>query len=330
MTRVACLASRWGLALSVLGAWGCYDVHAVDPGPVTVPIVADPSGWVNAASNPLGLAGVWYAYGDQYPTVPRCTEFGLHLADECSFVAWPDAWAMPEPGTGKFPNSGNRLCTYGDAAKVLGCADDATEWCVEDGLDLDYANMWGAGIGLQFDLSSDGSGGSGGAATTDPDAGVSTGWDAPGHGIIGVAFDLEWTDPSVRPDPFLRVEFPVVLPPEGLLLTTDTVDFNGHVWHAGESLPEGYTSEVHPSGSPFVDAPPVWGKSGVPNDPSLVGVGHNELFWSDAKGAPSNEKDYAYPFYPENLIGLQFHVPAIKDYRIPYGFCISNLAFLRK
>jgi len=320
MTTAASFARRLALVSSAFVAWGCYDVHAVDPGPVTVPIVADATGWVAADSNPLGLAGVWYAYGDQYPVLPRCTEFGLHDADECSFVAWPDAWTPPStPGSGNFPSSGNRFCTYGNTAKVIDCHDNAKQWCPDD--DLDYANIWGAAIGLRFDLSTD--------DTDSTDAGASTGWNAPEHGIVGVAFDLEWTDPSVKPDPFLRVEFPVVLPPEGLLLTADTVTLDGKVVLAGETLDAGSPSDEHPSGSPFVDAPAVWAHGSIANDLSLVAAGHNELLWSASKGAPSKGSDYAYAFHPENLLGIAFHVPATDDGRIPYGFCISNLAFVR-
>jgi hypothetical protein len=330
MARGRSLSVGIALGWATLPLAGCYDVHTVEPGHRSVPIVADEaSGWVHAESNPLGLAGLWYSYGDQYPTVPRCTEIGLHDADtgehddkQCSFVAWPEPWLSAKPdGDGNFPSSSNRLCTYGNVAKVNKCHPDAKRWCPEDEDDYDYANMWGAGIGFEFRVPDDEAG---------ADAGVSTGWDAPAHGIAGVAFDLDWTDPSVRPDPFIRIEFPVVLPPEGLELDADTVDKNGMIVEAGDALAPGSTSEVHPSGSPFLNAPPVWATSGIPNDPSLVNVGHNEILWSEVKGAPSNGTDYAYRFHPENLIGLQFHVPAIKDNRIPYGFCISNLAFIRQ
>jgi len=320
---------------------GCYDVHSVDPGHSMVPLVADKTtGTVKADSNALGLAGDWYSYGDQYPVLPRCTEIGLHDADvgehldgQCSFVGSPVPQQSPgPPGTGYFPNFGDRLCTYGNAARVMPCKDDLKAlWC-SDG-QPDYGNMWGAGIGFDFNPENLR------ASSGDAESCVPGGWDATAHGVVGIAFDFEWNDPTHEPDPMLRVEFPVALPPEGLTLEDATVTSDGTGYATrlpGEILECGAPSEQHPSGSPFADAPVVWGTSGTSNDPSHIVVGHNEILWSDVKGAPrkvadtDHPLDYAYPFHPENLRGIQFHVPSKKDYRIPYSFCISNIAFLRE
>ena len=315
------------LALAAASLTGCYDVHTVDPGHPVVPLDADGTGWVASEGNPFGLAGVWYAYGDQYPTVERCTKTGLHPPDEgehadteCSFIAWPDAWQPAKPaGEGNYPSSDNRFCTYGNTAKVNACQPGAERWCDASTPDRDYANMWGAGIGFKFHLDDD---------SKASDVPPSQGWNAPAHGIIGVTFDLEWTDPSVQEAPFMRIEFPVVLPPEGLVLEADTVDADGNLVEARDGLDEGATSDVHPSGSPFLNAPTKWGSSS--SDLSHVNVGHNQVLWSQVPGAPSKfEDNYAYLFHPENLLGFQFHVPAIKETRIPYGFCVSNLALVR-
>jgi hypothetical protein len=322
------------VAGAVLG--GCYDVHTIDPGHPMVPLIADKTtGTVKAKSNALGLAGDWRSYGDQYPVLPRCTETGLHDPDtgehldgQCSFVGSPVPQKMA-PGSGYFPNFGNRLCTYGNVAKVEKCKDEVKDvWCVDD--PFDYGNMWGAGIG--FDFNPDNLE----AASGDQQSCEPGGWDAPAHGVIGIAFDFEWNDPARELEPMVRVEFPVALPSEGLKLEDATVDLYGDTLLPGAELPCGAPSEQHPSGSPFADAPAVWGTSGTPNDPTHVVVGHNEILWSDVKGAPRKVADtdhslaYAYPFHPENLRGIQFHVPSKKDYRIPYSFCVSNLAFLRQ
>lgn len=327
-----------GLVAASLAAAGCYDVHTVDPGHQMVPLIADKTtGTVTADSNALGLAGDWYSYGDQYPVLPRCTEVGLHhadtgehLDDQCSFVGSPVPLDPPAPpGAGYFPSFGNRLCTNGNTAKVIECEPEVKAlWCADD--KLDYGNMWGAGIGFRFNPENLR------APSGDGESCVPGGWDATLHGIVGIAFDFEWNDPARESEPMLRVEFPVALPSEGLTLDYATVTLDGVTKYPNEMLECGAPSDEHPSGSPFADAPAVWGTSGTSNDPSHIVVGHNEIFWSDVKGAPRKVADtehplaYAYPFYPENLRGILFHVPSKKDYRIPYSFCISNIAFLRR
>lgn len=329
--------ARSGLLVASGALAGCYDVHTIDPGHPIVLLVADKTtGTVKANSNALGLAGDWYSYGDQYPVLPRCTEVGLHPADvgehlvgQCSFVGSPVPQQSPgPPGTGYFPNFGNRLCTYGNVAKVVECELEVKAlWC-SDG-QPDYGNMWGAGIGFDFNPENLR------ASSGEGESCVPGGWDATEHGVVGIAFDFEWNDPTHEPEPMLRVEFPVALPSEGLTLEDATVTSEG-IKDKGDTLDCGDPSEQHPSGSPFADAPVVWGTSGTSNDPSHVVVGHNEILWSDVKGAPrkvadtDHPLDYAYPFHPENLRGIQFHVPSKKDYRIPYSFCVSNIAFLRK
>lgn len=319
--------SAFVLVSATLALAGCYDVHTVDPGHPVVPLVANPDGWV-PDTNALGLGGVWYSYGDQYPSVPRCTVTGMHPPDEgahgddeCSFVAWPDPRAAPStpmPGKGYYPNTDGRFCTYGNAAMVNPCIEDPSPWCVDD--KYDYANMWGAGIGFDIDFSK-----------TPPhrDDPYLTGWDALAHGIVGVAFDFEWTDPSYSEEPFLRVEFPMVLLGEDARVPADTVGPDGEIVFEGESLSAPATSESHPSGSPFLDAPAKWGAPD--HDLSHLVAGHNEILWSQVPGAPNKDvSEYAYRFHPENLLGVQFHVPSINTSRIPYGFCISNLALIRQ
>jgi len=328
--------ARAAVVVASIALAGCYDVHSIDPGHPMVPLIADTTtGTVKAKSNALGLAGDWYSYGDQYPVLPRCTQYGLHEQDvglhlegQCSFVGSPVPQQMPgPPGTGYFPNFGNRLCTHGNVAKVVPCNDAVEDlWCADG--QPDYGNMWGAGIG--FDFNPDNLE----AASVDGESCIPGGWDATAHGVVGIAFDFEWNDPTHEPEPMLRVEFPVALPSEGLTLEDATVTSEG-IKLGGETLDCGSPSEQHPSGSPFADAPAVWGTSGVANDPTHLVVGHNEILWSDVKGAPrkvaaADPTAYAYPFHPENLRGIQFHVPSKKDYRIPYSFCISNIAFLRQ
>jgi hypothetical protein len=323
---LAAIAARFSGIFAGFVALGCYDVQTVDPGHPSVPIVPDAAGWVDTPSNPLGITGFWYSFGDQYGDAKRCTDIGLHPADagqhedgQCSFVAWP----APLP-TLAFPNSAGRMCTYGDVAMVTKCIEQIDhDWCVSDPKH-DFSNMWGAGIALDFAHEKD-----------DMSPYARKPWDAVADDVIGVAFDFEWTDPSVQETPFVRVNFPVALPESALLLAQDAVRLDGSVAEKGEMLPPGSPSDEHPSGSPFLDAPECWTGTGINGDPSGVVEGHNELVWSDVHGPPQigdcpQKPQRAYEFDPRSLLGMQFQVPTLKEHRIPYGFCVSNLAFLRK
>lgn len=307
-------------SVALLGATcalvGCYDVHTVDPGHRVVPVVTESSGWVAPEGNGLGVTGFWYSYGDQYDHARRCTEIGKHTPDECSHVAWP----TPLPAL-DFPNVDNSLCTYGDAALVICPA--GVEDCTSQ--NADYSNIWGAGIGLDFGLEVDGAN-----LHRMRDPSTRTTWNADEHGVIGVAFDFNWTDPSATEEPFVRVEFPIKLTTD-TVLPADTVTLDGMLLKQGETLPAGSSSEEHSSGSPFLDAPDCWGSRG---DPSSVVIGHNERLFSEAKGPPLPDCDShpvpAYPFDPTNLLGIAFHVPTVTSRHTPYGFCVTNLSFLMR
>lgn len=307
-----------------LAALGCFDVKTFDPGPVPTPgalvspIPADERGWVAPGTNDLEIQGFWFSFGDQYDEPKRCTGYGEHPEDtgehrtgECSFVSFPQAapslW---------LPNDG-QLCTSGNGAAVVGCVPGVE---CPDG-DLDYSNMWGAGLGLDFGLAL-----ANGAEDASRDPKTRTTWNAADHETTGVSFDITW--PDARAKRYLRVEFPVVLPREGLVITQTAVPREGPPIHADAenpaTLPEGTTSEEHPSGSPFFNAPPKWDQE----DKSVILDGHVEIRWSKVHHPP----DTTYAFDPATLelLGIQFHVPTAKGERTPYAFCVSNLAFLRE
>ena len=313
------------LALFALGCvtLGCFDVQTLDPGPPPAPearlspVPADERGWVAPGTNDLGIQGFWFSYGDQYDEPKRCTGYGQHPKDtgdhavgQCSFVGLPD----PAPSLW-FPNDG-RLCTSGNGAAVVQCADGIE--CPNQ--EPDYSNMWGSGIGLDFGLTVAGD-------TENPtrDPATRTTWRAAAHRTTGVSFDITWPDPSAKR--YLRVEFPVVLPPDGLEITQTTVLRSGEPVYADSEHPamleEGSTSEEHPSGSPFLNAPPTWEKE----DKSAILDGHVEIPWSKVHHPPKT--DYAFDPAALELLGIQFHVPTVSDERTPYAFCISNLAFFR-
>ena len=142
-----------------------------------VPITPGSTGLVLGSSNVLGVQGPWYAYadgmgGDGSPATGICEARGGHAAAACSQVA--------TPAVGSFPNVGGKMCTSGTVAMIIAGAGGLP----------DYANITGAGIGLDLNNS-------GGAV---PVRGV---FNATTKGVTGVAFDLE-----IVALPGLRVEFP--------------------------------------------------------------------------------------------------------------------------
>lgn len=136
-----------------------------------VVLVPDETGWIDgmATGNTVGVQGAWYPYGDAYGEA-KCLI--AHTAAECSVIMTPDPVA-----TG-FPNQGGMMCTSGSVAQVLGTPPD-------------YANMWGAGIGLDLNAT-------GGANS------VKEPWNADMYGVKGISFVLDKV-----PVPGLRVEFPI-------------------------------------------------------------------------------------------------------------------------
>jgi hypothetical protein len=298
---------------AILACTGCFDVRTAEP---AIPIEPDATGWVARGTNPLGVSGFWYAYGDQYDEPRRCTghgqhpeDIGLHELDQCSFVTTP-----PAAPALSFANVDGKLCTVGNVAKVNSCQPLA---CDDD--NLDYSNMWGAGIGLDFGLPADD-----GEPPTERNVDARATWNALAHGVTGVSFDFSWNDPTVHAEPYVRVGFPMLLPeddPDARVIEKTAVLRNGKVLDPGQSLPPGTTSEDHPSGSPFADAPPAWTTDNI----TSLRDGYNEIRWSRVKAPPESH----FAFDPTALYGIIFQVPTSKSGRLPYSFCVANLALLR-
>jgi len=248
-----------------------------------VPITPSDTGWVEAVDNELGIQGSWYPYGDRYGAA-KCMNVGLHALDECSLVTAPE----PPPAMG-FPNQGGMLCTTGETAVILPCMPGVTtSGCPTS----DYSNMWGAGIGFDFNANEGAPDGDGAKHT----------WNPADHGVTGISFELDKVPP-----PGFRVEFPMVLLDSEAMLV---------------SLPSGATTDDHPDGAPY------WGaNSSFGNSPVVVSPQVNVVRW-DAVKKPGTATTYV--FDKARLLGIQFHVPAVKTApRGAYGFCISKLTFLR-
>jgi hypothetical protein len=249
-----------------------------------VTLVPNTSGWIDGADNEIGIQGSFYPYGDRYG-VAKCLNVGLHQPDECSTILEP----LPPPAGTGFPNEGGVMCTRGETAVILPCpANLTTSGCPAQ----DFSNMWGAGIGFDFN-----------ANKGEPEGnGEKRPWNPELHGITGVSFEID-----AIPGPKLRVEFPQLLTEEEA---------------RAAMLEPGATTDDHLDGAPYWGASKDFGPSPVVVSPAV-----NVVRWDQVKkpGAPG-----AYAVDRARMLGIQFHVPAVATApRGSYAFCVKNLTFLR-
>jgi hypothetical protein len=107
-------------------------------GCTAVALTPSPTGYVSTTA--LNIAGAWFAYGDDLgpngAPPGQCVTTGMHPAADCSVVTSPPP---PEDGgTGSFPQTTpGTMCLSGTAAQVIGTPPD-------------YSNIFGIGIGLDF------------------------------------------------------------------------------------------------------------------------------------------------------------------------------------
>jgi hypothetical protein len=264
------------------------------PGTGNNKITISETGWVDLmdAGNDVGIQGAWYPYGDQYgnrTSDAKCIRVGMHTAAECSFIESPTPPpAVGDPPTTGFPNVGGEMCTKGEVAVIPMCKPNVgTSGCPAK----DYANVWGAGIGFDFNANKGPPEGDGAKRT----------WDPAPYNVIGVSFEI-----TNVPLAGLRVEFPI-------LLTAEEA--------TAASLPAGSTTDDHPDGAPY------WGAtSSFPKSPVVAGAVNTIKFATDVKPPRTN-----YAYVPNKMLGIQFHVPAVAaPPRSAYEFCIKNLTFLRE
>jgi len=257
----------------------------------SVLIVPDASGWIERDTNPIGIQGAWYPYGDQYGIPGKCITVGLHPAAECSEIFTPIPPPLGTPPTetvGGFPNTGGEMCTTGATAIIKPCMPNVlTEGCPAD----DFSNMWGAGIG--FDLN----------AAKGEDGGLKSVWPVPAD-IIGFTFEINAVPQATK----LRVEIPVAL--------TDAEA-------AAVGLPNGSTSDDHPKGAPY------WGATSM-YPPSNVVPGVNRVLWTDIKH-PTGAIDLMTTPLKARMLGIQFHTPAMAKSATAKGefnYCVKNITFI--
>jgi hypothetical protein len=269
------------------GSGGTSNAGGTSRGVVATP---DANGFIgpDTAASQVGVSGAWFVYGDQYSydsSGGKCITVGMHAPSECALVTTP----APPPVEG-FPNVNGMMHTVGVAEGLLGCPPGSQA----PGCPLyDYSNMWGAGIGFDFNSSERRPGG----------AGVTSTWDATSFGVKGIAFDIDQV-PLIG----IRVEFVMQLTDDEA--ATDTMP-----------LPSGVTTEDHSIGSPYWGAQ-LEGESVYP--PSPLVVGENRVHWKDIEPPQLG----FYVFDPTRLIGVRFHVSSSVGPGEDYDFTISNFTFL--
>jgi hypothetical protein len=156
---------------------------AAATGGTGVPLAPDPNGYLGPSSNSVGIQGAWYAYGDDWGSngAPPgdCEVKGMHASSTCSTITFPPAATASDAGDGgytsTFPQSTpGTMCLSGTAAKVLAS---------------DYSNMFGIGIGLDFNNQ----------------GGVKMPYDATANHVVGFSFSIA----GIPTGASVRVELPI-------------------------------------------------------------------------------------------------------------------------
>ncbi len=151
------------------------------------PLVSSPTGFVDDTAV-TGVVGAWYVYADS--AGPAADMASTDFADsDCAKAGFTtDAsctnMLVPTPGQ-QFPPTTmatSQMCTSGNAAKVIETPTSGTA--------SDYSDLWGGGIGLDFN-------------NPGGDAGVKGDFDMTPY--TGVAFDFSGT---LIPTNSMRVNFP--------------------------------------------------------------------------------------------------------------------------
>jgi hypothetical protein len=151
------------------------------------PLTPDPTGYVSVTG--LGIQGAWYAYGDNWGTTGMppgvCEMTGMHPTTACSTITSPLPGMVNDEGgvTATFPQTTpGTMCLSGTAAKVVACVAGVAG-CTGS----DYSNIFGIGIGLDFNNT----------------GGVKMPYNATMNKVTGFTFTL-----SGVPTAGIRVEFP--------------------------------------------------------------------------------------------------------------------------
>lgn len=205
-------------------------------------------GWVDRSTT--GTTGI---EGPWYAFTDGESCLARHTPAECSTLVTPDP-AAPIFG----PTGDLGMCAVGVVRKVIAGADGT----------LDWSNMWGARIAFDFNQDAD--------------------YDAPAHGVTGLAFHID------------------AEPPRGaemqVLLSTAPANIDLAWWGGGRAGTAGDTSPVH--------------------------AGRNDIRWGDVGGPNYLTNPPPPPFDPRQLRSIQFGVKANDLVAKSFAFCIRGLTAL--
>jgi hypothetical protein len=175
---------RQGIARAVVVAGaiaivGCGSPGEMPPEAADQPLIPDETGRIDRTkTGTTGIEGRWHVFSDG--TNPEGVPSGTcqnngHDSAQCSIVISPDPTAMIFPPT-VVNGFVLGMCVVGVAARVISDASG----------NPDYSHIWGLGIAVDFN-------------------GVQAYYDAPAHGVTGIAFDIDSEPP---PRGGIRVEVP--------------------------------------------------------------------------------------------------------------------------
>ncbi len=276
-------ASALALA-SGFGGAGCSSSKTMGGGGATIPLTSTDTGFVQDATS--GIVGAWYAYGDSVGSGASVANGDDHVNSDCVLkggFSFPDQCsqiASPDPGK-PFPPTdlaSSEMCTWGTAALVM-----------NKGGSPDYSDLWGAGIGLDFN-------------NPGGDAGVKGYFDLSPYKGISFDFSAAPSPNGAIPAKSMRVNFP----------------FMGQ----------------HATDSPYWDGGGDGAMSSSPLAPPTGGVQHVEVDW-DQVGGPLYLTQQTPPTTPPAfndtaVQAIQFQVFTNANTATPYGFCVANLALVKK
>jgi hypothetical protein len=258
-----------------------------------------PPGYLPLPSNPTGfvedpttmVTGAWYAYGDGVGSGASvangadnansdCIKKGGFAASACSQILSPSA-GLPFPPADAGTSA---MCTSGVAAVVM-----------NKGTAPDYSDLWGAGIGLDFN-------------NPGGDAGVKGYLDLSSY--KGIYFDF-YTFPASTSDPMSNGAGPPAM--------AMRVNFPNQSQHMTDSP---YWMGAMKSSSPLTSPQGAVTHNEV--DWSDVGG----PFYLTQQSPPVDLT--MYPFNSAAVQAIQFQVFTNTTSTTPYSFCVANLALIPK
>jgi hypothetical protein len=168
-----------------------YGGNPADATTSSVTLAPSPAGWVSAPS--VNITGGFYAFADSWGpngTPPGiCQSVGGFLTSQCSQITSP-SYTLSSSGSSNFPpSSTGKMCISGTVAKVI----DKSGTSVSD-----YTDIYGMGIGLDFNNPNHAVGAPTLASTKMP-------YNAVANNVVGFSFDV-----SGVPLGGIYVEFPTL------------------------------------------------------------------------------------------------------------------------